>query len=137
MTLNLPNTEKYAAQFPTLGSCAALISLHLVFSPNGAIILMGCEHRLLCTGNLTIERGRCRSLIWIQPQITDSHGEGTKDRPANEAEMEAEQPPFVAIHHFFGCGKGLVCGQFGMLRQYVFRHGVTVRGDDAGDDEKQ
>ena len=51
--------------------------------------------------------------------------------------METEQTPFVAFHHCFGRGKCLACGHFGMLRQYVLRHGIAVRGDDTGDNEKQ
>ena len=72
-----------------------------------------------------------------QRKYHHDHGKAAQQAPANKTEIQAEQPPLVSIHHMPGLRNGLAGGHLRMLRQYVRRHGVTERFNDARDDEQQ
>ena len=57
--------------------------------------------------------------------------------PANEAEVQTEQPPTVSCHQLFGTGNGFTGRKLRLLRQDEFRHRIAVCGDNAGDDQQQ
>ena len=98
--------------------------LHLPLHPSGA-------------ADLPIEGGIGGSLIGVQKQVADAKGEQAQNDPADEAQLQAEQPPAVAPHQLFGPLNGLAGRQVRVLGQDVARHGIAVRGHDTGDDEQQ
>ena len=73
----------------------------------------------------------------MQPQIADTGRQRAQKRPADETELEAEQPPFVAAHELLRGFDGRHRAHAGVLIENVGRHCVAVGCDDAGDDEQQ
>lgn len=88
-------------------------------------------------GNLTVKCCCRRLYIRIQPQIANSQSKYTQDVPANEAEVQTEQPPTVSCHQLFGTGNGFTGRKLRLLRQDEFCHRIAVCGDNAGDDQQQ
>ena len=69
--------------------------------------------------------------------MQDAEGQGGQQDPADEAEVQHEGVPLVALHHPTGQGDGLGAGKLRVLLQDVGHHAIGIGLDDAGDDEQQ
>jgi len=92
---------------------------------NKLLTMLPEEFRLRCLG------------VRDQPQAADAQSKQIQNAPAQEAEMQAEQPPAVSVHHLPGSFQCLLCRQLGLLGKNVRYHGVAVARHNTGDHEKQ
>ena len=79
----------------------AAISLHLAFGTSVVDRILS-RSRVFRSGYFPIEGCTCCLLVGNQPQIANTQGQSCQDVPADEAEMQAEQTPAVAVHHLLG-----------------------------------
>ena len=73
----------------------------------------------------------------FEPQRPDPGGQHRQQRPAEKAQIEAEQVALAPVHERLGAFDGLGRRDGRVFGHDVRRHRVAVCGDDAGDDEQQ
>ena len=87
--------------------------------------------------DLAVEAGLRGFFIRTEPEGSDAQRQRTEKRPAEKAQFQTKQPPFIAAHELFGGFDRVHRAKTGMFIENIGRHGVAVARDDARDDQKQ
>ena len=61
----------------------------------------GSDHAVARAGYLAVESGIRRLAVGAQGKVAEPKRQRAEDRPADEAELQAEETPAVALHHRF------------------------------------
>lgn len=75
--------------------------------------------------------------IGCDPKGQDAQSENTEEQPADKAEMQAEQAPFVALHQLHRIFARGVCAHLRVVRKDKPAHRIGICFDDAWYDKQQ
>ena len=87
--------------------------------------------------DLTVEAGLRGFLIRTEPEGSDAQRQRTEKRPAEKAQLQTKQPPFIAAHELFGGFSCVIRAHAGILIENVGRHGIAEGSNNAGNDEQE
>ena len=69
--------------------------------------------------------------------IADTEAKKAYDIPADKGKLKAEKAEFIALHKSLAFLNRLSCGHARIIASYVVSHRISIRLNDAGNDEKQ
>ena len=84
-----------------------------------------------------VELRVCCLHIRRDPKRADAEAQGTHDDPAEEAQIQHELFPLVAVHQLAALIDAGLPAVVGVVELDIIGHGIGIHLDDAGDDEQQ
>ena len=89
------------------------------------------------TVEMAVEFSVCLQHIRHNHKGQKTAGQSAEQEPADIAEIQAEELPFVALHHFLRAFHSFSRSHFGMIAENVEGQGIRECLDDTGDNEEE
>lgn len=99
--------------------------------------LCGLNLSIFLTYQILIEMSTGCAPIRYEPQQADTEGENAQQQPAEEAEIEHKQLPFVTVHEPYALSNSLVASHLPVVFVDIVGHGISIRFDESGNDQQQ
>lgn len=87
--------------------------------------------------DVLIEARSCGFMIRLHIKGKKAEGQGGKQNPADEAEIEAEELPLFPVHELAAFCDRFICRKIRIVEDNIIGHRIGIAFDDSGDEKEQ